>query len=45
MMEHNLIEEMDVEAIPNKYLAVSGTVDVFGEIHDFKIEWRRGEEN
>jgi len=43
MMEHNLIEEMDVEVIPNKYLAISGRVDMFGEIHDFRIEWKREE--
>ena len=43
MMEHNLIEEMDVEVIPNKYLALSGRVDIFGDIHDFRIEWKREE--
>ena len=41
MMEHNAIDDVRVTLVPDKSLAISGRVDLFGEVHDFVINWRR----
>lgn len=41
MMEHNNIDNVTVKFIPDKSLEISGRVDLFGEVHDFAINWQR----
>ncbi|MDZ7616845.1 MAG: hypothetical protein U1E05_07575 [Patescibacteria group bacterium] len=41
MMEHNNIDDVTVKLIPDKSLQISGRVDLFGEDHDFAINWLR----
>jgi hypothetical protein len=39
MMEHNDIDDVSVTLIPDKSVRISGRVDLFGEAHDFVINW------
>ncbi len=41
MMEHNNVDNVTIQLIPDKSLELSGRVDLFGEEHDFAINWQR----
>ena len=41
MMEHSDVYDNKVELDPDNNVKVTGRVDLFGEIYDFKIQWEK----
>ena len=41
MMEHSDVYDNKIELDPDNNVKVTGRVDLFGEIYDFKIQWEK----